>query len=193
MTKPPKPRRPEQTRIALIAAAAKEIERHGYEGTNSNTIAKEAGYAPQTFYRHFENKLQVFLALYQGWAEQSGIRLDDTRGANEAALFLVEHHREFLNFRRALRHLAVIEPDVRAARATSRLNQIEQIKKRLPHLTQASSQELLVKLLQIERLADACAEQEFADLGVSEELALAELAFLMQSAFGSQSNNQPSQ
>lgn len=188
LTKTPKPRRPEQTRLALMAAAAKEIERHGYEGTNSNKIAKEAGYAPQTFYRHFENKLQIFLALYQEWGEQSGNTLDDTRDANDAALFLVGHHKKFLNFRRALRHLAIVEPDVRSARAMSRLNQVEYIKKRLSHLAKASSQKLLVNLLQIERLADAYAEREFADLGISEEFALAELARLIQSAFGLHSN-----
>ena len=184
MTTRPKTRRPKQTRKSLIRAAASEIESHGYDGTHSNKIAAKAGYAPQTFYRHFDNKLQVFVALYEEWVEDAGTILDATRGSDAAAKYVIKHHKEFLNFRRALRHLAIIEPDVRAVRAASRLKQIESIKKRAPHLAKTSSQKLLSGLLQIERLVDACAEGEFSDLGISETCAEKELADLIQNVFG---------
>jgi AcrR family transcriptional regulator len=50
-------------RSVLIAAARLEFEEFGFEGTNSNAIARRAGYAPQTFYRHFEDKREIFLAV----------------------------------------------------------------------------------------------------------------------------------
>ena len=65
----PRPRRgdPAQTRQRLIAAAATLFNRVGYHGTDSNRIAKEAGYSPGTFYKHFKEKRDIFLAAYEGW------------------------------------------------------------------------------------------------------------------------------
>ena len=65
----PRPRRgdPAETRQRLIAAAAKLFNRVGYHGTDSNRIAKEAGYSPGTFYKHFKEKRDIFLAAYEGW------------------------------------------------------------------------------------------------------------------------------
>src|SRR5690606_17709581 len=53
-----RPRRgtPDGTRERLIAAAAEVINRDGYFGTDSNAIARAAGYSPATFYKHFEDK-----------------------------------------------------------------------------------------------------------------------------------------
>src|ERR1700730_15697255 len=64
-----RPRRgsPEQTRERLVAAAARLFNRVGYHGTDSNRIAREAGYATGTFYKHFADKREIFLATYETW------------------------------------------------------------------------------------------------------------------------------
>src|SRR5271170_2352101 len=72
-----RPRRgtPAQTRARLVAAAAAVFNRDGYYGTDSNRIARAAGYAPATFYKHFPDKRAIFLAAYEAWvsAEWSAI------------------------------------------------------------------------------------------------------------------------
>ena len=50
-----------------MAAAAEIFGRVGYHGTDSNRIAKEAGYATGTFYKHFKDKREAFLAAYEAW------------------------------------------------------------------------------------------------------------------------------
>ena len=74
-TKPERHRQPVETRRALIEAAAKIFNSAGYHGTDSNRIAREAGYAPGTFYVHFADKLAIFLEVYETWvsAEWSSI------------------------------------------------------------------------------------------------------------------------
>jgi AcrR family transcriptional regulator len=53
--------------MRLVAAGANEFNRVGYGGTDSNRIARAAGYAPGTFYKHFADKRDVFLAAYEAW------------------------------------------------------------------------------------------------------------------------------
>lgn len=179
-----KRRDPEATRAALVAAAAAEFEEFGFDDTNTNRIAQRAGYAPQTFYRHFEEKTDVFLAVYGAWISDELTRLDGVRDAEAAARTLAAHHRKSLNMRRALRTLGVADPRVRAARAESRLAQITRLKARFAHLGAAPAAQLGADLLTIERLADAIAEGELADLGVSRVDALAALARRIRESFG---------
>src|SRR5262249_20461426 len=153
-------------------------EDDGFDGTNSNRIAARAGYAPQTFYRHFVDKLDIFLAVYAAWVDDEFAVLERTRDPAKAAAIIVRHHRRSLQMRRSLRHLTVCEPRVRAARAKSRLAQIERMRERSPRLNKATIAELAAALLLVERLADACAESEFGDLGVSPKAAEAQLELL---------------
>ncbi len=55
-------RRSDDTRDRLVAAAARAFNRAGYHGTDSNRIARAAGYAPATFYKHFADKRAIFVA-----------------------------------------------------------------------------------------------------------------------------------
>ena len=185
MARPARTRRdPDATRAALIAAAQREFEEVGYEETNTNKIAARAGYAPQTFYRHFDNKAAIFVAVYERWVEDEGATLDTARDAAAAARAVIAHHRSALRFRRTLRHLALTDDLVRTARARSRRTQIERLKARLGHLTGRPDSELIADLLAVERLADACAEGEFADLGFSAREAEAELRRVLRAVFG---------
>lgn len=165
-----------RTREQLIAAAADAFREAGFEGTDTNRIARRAGFAPQTFYRWFKDKTEVFLAVYRAWEEEEralAIRLLKA-GADPARSVeaFVEHHRDYRLFRRSLRRLSLEEPRVRAARAESRLRQLER-------LGRPDDAEAATLLLQMERLSDALAEGELADMGLDEAAARTALAGLL--------------
>jgi len=178
------PRNPDATRAALIDAAWFEFNDAGYEDTNSNKIAARAGYAPQTFYRHFENKAAIFIAVYERWVDEETRVLDRLRTSESAARAVIAHHRGALKFRRALRYLAVIDDGVRAARARSRRAQVSRLKGRLTHLADRPDNALIVDLLMVERVADACAEGELGDVGLSARDAERELQQVLKRVFG---------
>ncbi len=170
-----------QTRAKLIGAAVKEFNQHGYFATDTNKIARRAGFAPQTFYRWFRDKTEIFVAAYRLWEEQEREMLSKLIAARAPASELVEaavaHHRAHRTFRRSLRTLSYEEPEVRTARAQSRLRQIESIKSWIKP-ARPSTAEIATILLQMERLADALAENEFDDLGTDEKAAKSALADL---------------
>ncbi|MGR3321100.1 MAG: TetR/AcrR family transcriptional regulator [Pseudooceanicola sp.] len=163
------------TKTALTRAALLEFEEFGHDGTNSNRIARRAGFAPQTFYRHFKNKLEIFLTVYDDWVRTEFMSLAGMRGAEGVADLLIEHHRRTRNLRRSLRALAVTDPRVRAARRDSRLAQLDRLIERSPALALRDPASVAVALLVTERLADACAEEELTDLGLTAEEARAAL------------------
>lgn len=158
--------RPEETRAALVAAAAVAFNTEGYHGTDTNKIARAAGFAPQTFYRHFRDKMDVFLAVYEQWQaeERRAIgRAARARAAKQAIVRAVfDHHARWRIFRRSLRWLAVEEPRAREARARSRDRQLDDLQ-RLPANAARSRGELLAALLTVERLFDAAADDELTD------------------------------
>lgn len=164
-----------ETRAQLVAAAASEFNSVGFYGTNTNLIAKLAGFAPQTFYRHFDDKADVFIATYEQWQAQEHEavgRASRAEGAAESiARAVLAHHCKWRVFRRSLRLLAIENAKVRAARAKSRYDQIQRLSL-LQGNADRSSVILVADLLGLERLADAAADGEFADLGISEEDAL---------------------
>ncbi len=61
---PPEVRLPLQ-RDRLLRAAALEFSKHGYAGTNSDSISRRAGMSKATFYEHFANKEECILALFE--------------------------------------------------------------------------------------------------------------------------------
>ncbi len=156
------------TREKLVAAAQAEFAEKGWDGTHSNAIARRAGFAPQTFYRHFADKLIVFVEVYETWqAEEArflGALLGSGASDTEIASAVAGHHRAHVQFRRDLRRLAVETDVVRRARAESRARQLD--------LAGGDRAIQAARLLQVERLADALAEGEFADLGLAEDPAL---------------------
>src|SRR5438132_7140178 len=91
----------------LIDAATREFKAHGYAGTDSNKIAARAGFAPQTFYRHFADKLAIFAAVYRRWEDEEAAvvaaLVEKRAGAAALAQAIVAHHRAYLLFRGSLR------------------------------------------------------------------------------------------
>lgn len=172
----------EQTVERLVATATEEFRRHGYGGTDVNRIARRSGMAPTTFYRCFKDKLDIFLAVYQRWIarEKLLMRVLMTLQASDDELVetCVGHHRDHLPFRRSLRQLTYDEPRVRQVRAATRLEAIAEIRAWRGERVAGDGQ-MALDLIQIERLADALAEGEFADMGLNEAEARAELARLL--------------
>ena len=166
----------------LVRAAACEFNEHGFLGTDTNRIARRAGFAPQTFYRWFRDKTEIFVKVYEQWQRDEARMLGRllAKDASDARLgqAVVAHHRRYRTFRRSLRQLAVEDAVVRRARAESRLQQIAQI--RVWNREQPDSTgTLAVALFKIERLADAVAEGEFDDMGIDRTEAETELASMI--------------
>src|SRR5277367_3682725 len=115
------------TAALLVAAAMAEFNEHGFAGTDTNRIARRAGFAPQTFYRWFKDKTEIFIAAYRALEEELwGINASLVEGADDETVVeaVLAHHRAWLMFRRSLRALSVENAEVRAARAESRLRQV---------------------------------------------------------------------
>jgi AcrR family transcriptional regulator len=173
---------PSTTRARLVTAAKDEFVEHGFAGTDSNKIARRAGFAPQTFYRWFKDKTDIFLAVYRGWEREEGVtigRLIGRRAAGaELADGLIDHHRAYRIFRRGLKTLSLEDTRVRESRAASRRRQIAQIAHWSAPRPALAPEAIAVRLFEIERLADAVAEEEFADMGLGEAEARNRLAEL---------------
>ena len=178
-TKPERHRQPVETRRALVEAAAKIFNSAGYHGTDSNRIAREAGYAPGTFYVHFPDKLAIFLAVYENWvsAEWSSIEVILKSGGSARAIrrqlsrAVLEHHRKWRTFRASLRALSATDDVVHAARVASRSRQIETMTRliRARNTRVPSRARMLAQLLVAEALCDAVAEGDAKSLGIREE------------------------
>jgi AcrR family transcriptional regulator len=169
-------RNPEETRALLVDAAEAEFNQAGFHGTDTNRIARRAGYAPQTFYRHFADKIEIFLAVYERWwrAEADAVRKvlgrDGKAGLARVADVMISFHVKWRGFRRSLRHLSAEDDRVRAARVAARKAQIKTAKQLVP-ATHKTDAEVAAMLLIFERLCDAAAEGEFVDMGFSRNAA----------------------
>jgi AcrR family transcriptional regulator len=161
-----------QGRECLLEAARLEFEEFGFDGTNTNAIAKRAGYAPQTFYRHFPDKTAIFLAVYQSWAIFEMRSVLEAKAADEIANLLLNHHRAYRRFRRSLRTLTVTNQSVAQARAQSRLKQINAYAAKLGSTDSAW---ILSMILKVERLCDAIVDGEFEACGIEFEAARQQL------------------
>ncbi len=182
MTFAPAGRSRGDTRRLLIDAAAAEFNEAGFDGTDSNRIARRAGFAPQTFYRWFQDKAEIFIEVYRQWqAEEVAIlkELLSASAPDEAlADACVAHHRAYLQFRRSLRQLSYEDARVRDARAESRKRQIVFIRS-FGSVDASDEASVAAVLLQLERLSDALAEGEFEDMGMSQSGGKAVLAELI--------------
>jgi AcrR family transcriptional regulator len=177
-----RPRNGVPTDQRLREAAMAEFNDHGFTGTDTNRIARRAGFAPQTFYRWYADKTAIFIACYRAWEDEERAALQALIDAGAAPEAFVEagvaQHRRYLKFRRSLRQLSLENDEVRRARAESRLRQVRQLQAWSPGTR--STEALAVVLLEMERLTDAVAEGEFGDMGLGDDHARATMAALVQ-------------
>jgi AcrR family transcriptional regulator len=172
-------RDPDATRGRLVAAASSEFNTRGFHGTDTNRIARKAGFAPQTFYRHFDDKTAIFLAVYEGWWQGEAAALQGLLGTAEpdavaAAKIAISFHTRWRVFRRSLRHLAIEDKRVRAARNAARKAQIARLQDYRG--SKRDTADMFAVLLAAERACDAAADGEFADFGISRARTLALVA-----------------
>lgn len=74
----------QQTREAIMAAAIKKMnDDRGFSSLSLREVAKEAGIAPTSFYRHFENMEELALVLVNEAGEALLKIMQDTREAEE--------------------------------------------------------------------------------------------------------------
>jgi AcrR family transcriptional regulator len=171
-------RRPRETRRALIEAAARIFNSVGYHATDSNRIAREAGYAPGTFYVHFADKLAIFLEVYENWVAEEWLSVEVIlkSGASARAIrrrlsrAVLEHHRKWRTFRASLRALSATDERVHAARVASRGRQLETMTRllRARNTPVPSRAAMLAQLLIAEALSDAVADGDAKSLGIGE-------------------------
>jgi AcrR family transcriptional regulator len=191
--KKPPPRAPEETRKRLVEAAGKLFNSVGYFGTDSNRIARAAGYAPGTFYVHFADKLEIFLEVYRGWVAsewqaiaaamtpEKAMTPEHAAGAGAQSLRIAQavlrHHREWRMFRKSLRALTVTDERVHQARVKERARQIAQTATLLEQRgVRQTPARIYANLLLFEILCDAVADGDAATLGLKERDILARLA-----------------
>lgn len=162
-----------RTRDRLVTTAMRVFNQVGFWGTDSNELARAAGYSPGTFYRHFADKRAIFLAAYQQWAahedEQLTVRLSRARDKGHDATgvfvdFIVEHHGRWRTFRSSMRALADGDPELQRAIRDHR-------KRHVDHLGQVAggrdpSHRLLV-LYTLDGLTDGLAIDEPRSHGTS--------------------------
>jgi AcrR family transcriptional regulator len=181
-----RPRRgvPEDTRARLVAAAADLFNRHGYHRTDSNRIAQAGGYAAGTFYKHFPDKRAIFLAAYEGWVTaewraiadelRSARSRDDTAGRIVA--LVLRHHVRWRGLRASMAALIVEDATVRAFHRAQRRRQLELLRelRAAPGATRTIEDDAVL-LFTLERVCDAIASGEVADLGLSRTRVLANI------------------
>ena len=168
---------PAETRARLIAAAAEVFNRDGYHGTDSNRIARAAGYAPGTFYKHFTDKREILLAAYEEWvtAEWSAIEAEIRAGGGAEAIarrivdLVLAQHRRWARLRSSVLALVAADREVRAFYLGQRRRQLKMLRDLRAGLRarERTSAEDAVLLFMLERSCDAIANSELTDLDLS--------------------------
>jgi AcrR family transcriptional regulator len=177
-----RPRRgsPEQTRERLLEAAAEVFNRDGYHGTDSNQIAHEAGYATGTFYKHFKDKKDLFLAVYERWVNSEWRAVEDALSAGgtprQIARTLVDlsidFHTKWRGLRSSLLMLVFTDSDVRRFYRDQRRRQLDVMARLRKEIgaPKRTREEDAVHLYMTERVFDAIANGEPSPLGLNRNL-----------------------
>jgi AcrR family transcriptional regulator len=163
-----KTRDPAATREALLEAAERAFEVDGYFGTDSNKIARAAGYAPATFYRHFIDKNAIFLAVYDRVVARTWDAIDArcARTRSPAARvrvgldLMLAQHKTHRALRAALRTLMLEDARLAAARRALQATHLDRLARTLALKPNRNAGALLSAVLLFERYADAVADGE---------------------------------
>jgi AcrR family transcriptional regulator len=189
----PRPRRgsPELTRERIVDGAASLFNQFGYNGTDSNSIAKEAGYATGTFYKHFLDKREVFLAVYDRWltAEWQAIdeELSKAHSSDETARRIVDisikFHTDWRGLRASLMELIFSDEEARKYFRKQRRRQLKvmsTIRQRLGLPPRTREQDAL-HLFLTERVFDALGQGEIQALRLDRKVVV---EFMVQKVLG---------
>lgn len=162
-----------ETAARLVDAALVVFNRDGYFGTDSNALARAAGYSPATFYKHFEDKRALFIAVYARWVADEWQEIEAIVGdggtpmkrARRVVAAVVAQHERARGLRAALRVLVHQDATVRAAFVARRREQLDRMRT-LGGGRHSRAADALV-LLTLERTCDAIADGELEALGAA--------------------------
>jgi AcrR family transcriptional regulator len=183
----PRPRRgpPAQTKERLVAAAARLFNRTGYHATDSNEIAREAGYATGVFYKHFADKREIFLAAYETWvvsewkAVEDQLSLGGTPEATARRLvaLTVEFHTRWRGLRASLMELVFTDTRVRRFYREQRKRQLDLMARIRSEIgaPRHRREDDAIHLFTMERTGDAIAQGELRQLGLDREVVIESL------------------
>jgi AcrR family transcriptional regulator len=113
-------------RVRIVASVIEEVSETGYAGLTVRGVVERAGVSRRTFYEHFSNKQDVFLAVYDVVVERlaGDVRLAYASGRTypQQVAFGLETFLGRLAFYPALAHVCIVEvlaagPDALARRA----------------------------------------------------------------------------
>jgi AcrR family transcriptional regulator len=177
----PRPLRgkPVQTRERLVAAAADLFNRFGFHGTDSNRIAKAAGYSTGVFYKHFKDKREAFLAAYEAWSASEWSAVFEAAASTSApeelarrlVMLAMSFHANWSGLRASLLELVFTDPEVRRFYRSQRRRQLDIIAELRSKrgLEQRTREDYALHLFTTERTFDAIAQGEATDLGLSRD------------------------
>jgi len=165
-------RDPEFTRKQLIIAARREFNTVGYFATDTNKIARIAGYAPGSFYRHFKDKIDIFLEVYREWHLEQMHEIEralfSSGGSIETmseslASIVVTFYGNWQPLRASARVLVISEERVAEFKTGRRTLLVQNIAALRSHLklVPLPESEIILFLIMVERLGDAVSEGEF--------------------------------
>ncbi|HEY4409680.1 MAG TPA: TetR/AcrR family transcriptional regulator [Acidimicrobiia bacterium] len=113
-----KTRRGAVTRARLVDAAAAVFAEHGYNASRISDMVRLAGISQGNFYRHFQSKDEILLAVLEGPLEElrrsssvhsgDGVVLSDLTAANRAFFSTYARHRHVI---RVMREAAATNPE----------------------------------------------------------------------------------
>jgi AcrR family transcriptional regulator len=152
---------------------------HGSSGTDSNSIAKAAGYATGTFYKHFRDKRDIFLAAYERWVaaewKEIGDELSRMQNAETTARLLVDlsvkFHTEWRGLRASLMELVFSDPEARKFFRAQRYRQlafIVELRSRFALPARTREQDA-IHLYMTERVFDAIGQGEIQSLSLDRD------------------------
>ena len=178
---PDKARRGHDTRDKLLLAAAQAFNKDGYFGTDSNKIARGAGFSPGTFYKHFGDKREAFLAVYELWIEREREALaplaqggSSADAAGQLVARLSELYQRWRGFRASSRLLAATDEGVRKFQREQR-GKLMTLLSSLRGGRKGSRERDALLLFALERGCDALADGEADDLRLTKRALVREL------------------
>jgi AcrR family transcriptional regulator len=179
-----RPRRgmPAQTRERLVAAAADLFNRVGFHGTDSNRIAQKAGYSTGTFYKHFKDKREIFLAAYEAWvtAEWQAVSAELATGGSPPAIarrlvmLSIEFHTRWRGFRASLLELVFSDAEVRRFYRRQRRRQLDVMRELRAKIGSPvrRREDDAIHLFTSERTYDAFAQGELRELQLDRKIVI---------------------
>ena len=133
---PPRTSRGEDTRRALLAAAARLFADEGYHATTVPAIVKAAGVGHGTFYEYFGSRRDILLALIEQAVSASRRRprlatpVLEERIRWEIFWFLSDHV-EHIDLSKIWREAAAFDPEIAVLHRRERHRRIERVRRAL--------------------------------------------------------------